>query len=243
MKPIVLIHGLIGSLNNPKILRAFEARRVHTPDLLGYGIVAARRTSWTLQDQADHVAAFIRAAEQGPVHVVGHSAGGAVAVLLALRHRTLVDSITSVAGNFTLADAFWSLKFARMPLHEVQIQLATYRANPAAWLGRAGVPATQWTLAVAKASLDHQPATTLQIQSQAVVGATEHASFLDGVRQILDEGVPLHLIAGSRSSSGWGVPDWVRQRAASDVELPNAGHLMMLEDRVAFARAVVSPLD
>jgi pimeloyl-ACP methyl ester carboxylesterase len=243
MKPIVLVHGLIGSLSNPEILDAFEHRRVHAPDLLGYGADAARRTNWTLLDQADHVAAFIRGAERGPVHIVGHSAGGAVAILLALRYRSLVNSVTSVEGNFTLADAFWSLKFAKMPLHEVETQLVSYRANPTAWLDRAGVPATPWTLSVAKASLAHQPATTLQIQSKAVVSATERASFLEGVRQLLNEEVPLHLVAGSRSSSSWGVPDWVRQRAASDIELPDSGHLMMLEDRVAFAHSIVSPLD
>lgn len=242
MTPLVLIHGLIGSLKYRELLGAFDARRIHTPDLLGYGSQTTRKSAWTLKDQADHVAAFIRATEPGPVHVVGHSEGGAVAILLALHHRKLVSSITSAEGNFTLVDAFWSLRFAKMSLPQVKAQLTSYRADPASWLGRAGVPATPWTLSVAKTSLAHQSANTLQIQSRAVVVATEPTSYLDGVRRVLDEGMPLHLIAGSRSNAGWGVPDWVRQRAASDIILPNAGHLMMLDDPGAFASAVLSPL-
>jgi len=37
---------------------------------------------WTLEDQADHVAAFVKERTRGPVHVVGHSVGGAVAAPL-----------------------------------------------------------------------------------------------------------------------------------------------------------------
>ena len=244
MKPIVLIHGLIGSLDNPDFLATFGPRRAHAPALLGYGTYQDHvRRSWTLRDQADHIAGFIHANSEGPVHVVGHSAGGAVAVMLALLHPRLVRSVTSVEGNFTLADAFWSLKFAKMPLHEVEAQLEAFRGDPAAWLGRAGVAVTPWSLAMAAVALTHQPAATLQKQSQAIVAATEHPSFLEGVRQILQHGIPLHLLAGSRSAKGWDVPDWVRRQAASDVELPNTGHLMMLEDPAAFARAVTSPLD
>ncbi|WP_428942794.1 alpha/beta fold hydrolase [Xanthomonas oryzae] len=42
------------------------------------------------------------------VHLVGHSVGGAVSALVCSLYPELVASFTSVEGNFTLKDAFWS---------------------------------------------------------------------------------------------------------------------------------------
>jgi len=88
--PVLLIHGLFGSLSDPALLSCFGGTAMLAPDLLGYG---AKRDEgprpWTLEDQADHVAAFVRERTREPVHVVGHSIGGAVAVLLVHRHPAL----------------------------------------------------------------------------------------------------------------------------------------------------------
>jgi len=57
MAPVLLIHGLFGSLNFPRILSSLGDRQVFAPDLLGYGAyrdIGAQ--SWTLQDQACHLA-------------------------------------------------------------------------------------------------------------------------------------------------------------------------------------------
>ena len=106
-RPIVLIHGLYGSLNDPKILDAFGKSRVFAPDLLGYGAnTDADTDGLSLADQASHVAAFITERNLGPCHVVGHSVGGAVAVLLAREYPQLAETLVSIEGNFTLQDAF-----------------------------------------------------------------------------------------------------------------------------------------
>ncbi|WP_227744214.1 alpha/beta fold hydrolase [Yersinia kristensenii] len=51
---------------------------------------------------------WLRKSFTEPVHVIGHSVGGAVAVLFARRYPEMTRSLTSVEGNFTLSDAFWS---------------------------------------------------------------------------------------------------------------------------------------
>lgn len=241
--PILLVHGLFGSLSDPGLLSCFGSASVLAPDLIGYG---ARRDdappSWTLEDQADYVAAFVRECTGEPVHVVGHSIGGAVAVLLVHRHPDLACSLTSVEGNFTLGDAFWSQKISTQDLHEIEAEVASFRADIAAWVGRSGVAPTPFALRVASAWLENQPVTTLRTQARAVVGATGVPAYLGAVRGILDAGVPLHLIAGSRARAGWNVPDWAVAQAASNVNIPNTGHLMMLEAPQAFADTVLGNL-
>ncbi|MCX4689322.1 alpha/beta fold hydrolase [Kitasatospora purpeofusca] len=66
-------------------------------DLLGFGI-SDRPTdfSYTLEAHADAVAAAVRAAGVERVEVIGHSLGGAVAILLAHRHPGLVDRLVLV---------------------------------------------------------------------------------------------------------------------------------------------------
>ncbi|MES2116271.1 MAG: alpha/beta fold hydrolase, partial [Pseudomonadota bacterium] len=119
--PILLIHGLFGSLSDAHIVAAFGATPVLAPDLLGYGEYRSADTDGlTLEAQADHVAAWLRQRGDAAAHVVGHSVGGAVAMCFASRHPELTRSLTSIEGNFTLKDAFWSSQIAQMALPEVQ---------------------------------------------------------------------------------------------------------------------------
>jgi lipase len=113
--PVVFVHGLIGTLGDQDLLSNFSPRTVLAPDLLGYGEHASTAPEHIdLYAQADHLKGVIEEAGTEPVHLIGHSVGGVVAALLADQHRHRVASLVSVEGNFTLADAFWSAKVARM---------------------------------------------------------------------------------------------------------------------------------
>jgi pimeloyl-ACP methyl ester carboxylesterase len=96
---VVFLHGLFGQGRNfHQIAKALvpEFRSVLV-DLPNHG-----RSPWTesvsYSDMADAVADLLqgRYAGEEPSHVVGHSMGGKVAMLLALRHPELVDRLVVV---------------------------------------------------------------------------------------------------------------------------------------------------
>ena len=104
---LVMIHGLVGSLDyfDPRSRLANVV--VETPDLLGYGSHReSEPTRLTLAAQAEHVAGVISRLDAARVWLLGHSMGGAVAVLLADRWPDLIAGLINVEGNFTLKDAF-----------------------------------------------------------------------------------------------------------------------------------------
>ncbi len=96
---VVFLHGLFGQGRNfVPIAKALEPDlRSLLVDLPNHG-----RSGWTdsvaYTDVADVVAGALRVgfAADGPVHVVGHSMGGKVAMVLALRHPDLVDRLVVV---------------------------------------------------------------------------------------------------------------------------------------------------
>ena len=93
---VVFLHGLFGQGRNfTQIAKALQPEfRSLLVDLPNHG-----RSAWTERfdyaELADLVAADLRSgfAAEGPVHVVGHSMGGKVAMVLALRHPDLVDRL------------------------------------------------------------------------------------------------------------------------------------------------------
>ncbi|GAB2672995.1 alpha/beta fold hydrolase [Thalassiella azotivora] len=108
-EPVVFLHGLFGQGRNfTQVAKALQPElRSLLVDLPNHG-----RSAWTdavdYADMADAVADHLRSgfAADGRVHVVGHSMGGKVAMVLALRHPDLVDrlvvaDIAPVAGGST----------------------------------------------------------------------------------------------------------------------------------------------
>ena len=93
---VAFLHGLMGRGRNftgpaKTLADDFTVELLDLPD---HG-----RSPWTdrvdYQEIADRVAEHLRAglAADGPVHVLGHSMGGKVAMVLALRHPDLVDRL------------------------------------------------------------------------------------------------------------------------------------------------------
>jgi len=207
--PIVLVHGLVGHLADARVVSRLKPATVICPDLVGYGDETdADADRITIGAQVDYVAAAVdRVAPHGPVHLVGHSVGGVVAMVFAHRFPSRTASVVNVEGNFTLADAFWSARVARMTPGEASDLLDADRADPARWLRDAGVEPTAEHIRSATEALTYQPATTIQAMAGAVVGFTGQPDYEPMLREVFER-TPVHLVAGARSRSGWNVPGW-----------------------------------
>ena len=239
--PIVLIHGLFGNQSASRILQAFGEVDIHAPDLIGYGTNRdVKPEGWSLQEQAEHVASFVRGLKSGPVHLVGHSVGGAVGALLAFMAPHLVASYTSVEGNFTLEDAFWSGEISQKPQAEVDRIYAAYEADPDDWMSGAVQNMTPFASEVARQWLANQPARTIKHQATAVIEATEDDQYLFNMRTLMKSQTPVYLISGALSSEGWNTPNWANALCSKRINITGVGHLMMVESPETYADAVLN---
>jgi pimeloyl-ACP methyl ester carboxylesterase len=235
---LVLIHGLLGSSSYYDPQAMLPELEVHTPDLLGYGSKRSIDRGIDLHAQAAEIARVLREEVGRPAWLLGHSVGGAVMMLAAQQAPELVAGLVSVEGNFTLKDAFWCAHIAAMPEADWAAEYGAMEDDPAAWLERTGIEASDLRIAWAREILSNQPVETIQAMARSVLEVTGQPAYLEGVRRVLGSGVPLYLLGGELSAAGWDIPEWVLALACRSLVQPKAGHLMMLEDPAAFCGIV-----
>lgn len=100
--PIVLIHGsTIDSHTDwdsiaPELARHY---RVFTPDCRGHGRSNNPTMSYSFQELAGDVAAFVRAMGVERAHIIGHSNGGNVALVTLMEYPEVVQTCIPQAAN------------------------------------------------------------------------------------------------------------------------------------------------
>jgi len=238
MTVLVMVHGLLGSGSYYDPKACLPGLDLRTPDLLGYGTNRSVDLGIDLHAQAEEVARVLREEVGEPAWLLGHSTGGAVMMLAADLAPELVRGLISVEGNFTLKDAFWCSRIAPMPEADWAFEYGAMEDDPATWLERIGIEASDERIAMTREILENQPYTTIQAMARSVLETTGSPAYLECVRRVLGTGVPLYLLGGELSAAGWDIPEWVLALASQSLVQPKAGHLMMLEDPAAFCGIV-----
>lgn len=174
--PVVFVHGLFGSFVDAAATRQLRPARCSAPDLVGYG--RSTQGAVTLEAQVGALRSHVESRHPGTrVHLVAHSIGAVYAFALADESPYLVESVTTVEGNFTLADAFWSRSIAALDEDRARSEIEGRLRDPRAFLAGDGIEATHEHLAKAVDALAYQPWRTVWMSASAIVEATSKPEY------------------------------------------------------------------
>jgi magnesium chelatase accessory protein len=239
---LLLIHGAGASTHSWRGLMPLLAERWHTValDLPGQGFTqAGTRSRCSLPLMSDDIAALVAAQGWRPRAVIGHSAGGAIALELArrLEPQPRVVGINAALGNFE-GVAGWLF-----PMLAKLLALNPFSANLFT-LGGASLARTRRLIESTGTTLDDEG---LQLYAQ-LIGDRSH---VDATLQMMSQwridplidmlpgiDAPTLFITGDRDQA---VPPATSERAAARmpdarvVHLPALGHLAHEENPQAVA--------
>lgn len=241
--PLVLVHGSLSDYRTwtPIMEELAIGNRVIAVSLRHYFPERwdGKGTDLSLRQHADDVAAFIQALNVGPVHLLGHSRGGGVALLVAASHpeqiRSLMLADPQVPSPMLTKSAEVQAELDARSAVSAKILNAYDRgdtegglkvwaehiAGPGAWertpeKNRDVMRANQWTLKSFKQDRD----TVLRCSDASRITA------------------PALLITGERSASIYGyMHAAVRPclKRVNEIRISDAGHLMFHANPTTFA--------
>jgi pimeloyl-ACP methyl ester carboxylesterase len=127
-EPAVYVHGLGGSSQNWTDLAALLTDYLdgQAIDLPGFGR-SDPNDRYTLAAMSDRVVRWIEFSDRGPVHLLGNSLGGTIAVKVAAAHPDLVRSLTLVSPALPFLNPRRTLQGRLLPL--LAVPRAKYLAN------------------------------------------------------------------------------------------------------------------
>ena len=234
---IVMIHGLLGSLDFFDPASYLTDYQLIFPKLQGYKGAAQQPIS-SLQQQVDIVKFAVAQQAQGPVWILGHSVGGAIATLFAEQYPEQVLGFINVEGNFSLQDAFWCQNISQLSAAQWALDYQNMQADPEQFLADSDIQITPEHTRWARAILQHQSASAVQGVAKAVVSATGTKAYQQSIQALIEHKIPHYLIAGEHSAPGWHVPQSVTDSAAASYQIPGTGHMMMLQQPQQFCQLI-----
>lgn len=248
---VVFVHGQLCDHRYWEPQRATLARsyRVVAPSLRHFwpGHCDESSSTFRADVHAHDVGAFIAALDVGPVHLVGHSRGGFVALRVALRFPQLLRTLSLAEPAGPVADPTRSepptspaLEAAlphvleRLRAGDIDGGLARFVdavAGDDAW--------TRSSPAFKRMARDNAMTLLAQAKFEPVRAPIAYAD-VQSIR------VPVLLVGGERTPSPYPLTLSTLERALGDVRrvlVPRAGHAMTVENAPAFNRELLAFLD
>ncbi|WP_406195807.1 alpha/beta hydrolase [Kitasatospora sp. NBC_01560] len=202
-------------------------RRSLLLDLMGFGI-SDRPTDfgYTLEEHADAVATALDAAGLAGVEVVGHSMGGAVAIVLAHRHPRLVANLLLVDSNLDPVAPVRRPGSSGIATFTEEEFLAGGREEVGRWVG----PFWWSTMRLAGPEALHRT---------AVHGTRGTVPTMREI--LLDLAVPRTFLYPQEDGEPVGAAR-LRESGVELVAIPDSGHNIMFDNPEAFAAVAAAAL-
>ncbi len=221
-QPVLLfIHGL--GCDSSHYQAAFSSAELQSftlwiPDLPGYGCQAQQEQVKPLEAIAEELQQMVQQLSV-PVIVVGHSMGGAIALLMLRQVVPTIAGFINVEGNLIGADCTFSRKAAAVPYprfvtERLPALLRAYQNHPYG------------------ASVERSDPATFYQHSLDLVRLSDTEELL---QQFLNLSIPRVYIYGSHNREHPVLP---RLTGIPKIEISQSGHFPMLDNPTEFYRAV-----
>ncbi len=240
---LVLIHGLGCSLQYWGCV--FDAPelshyRIVALDLPGFGLSGKPDTfDYNMHSQADMTYALMQALGIRRCTVIGHSMGGAVAILLAHKYSDSLERLVVVEPNLKASDAQLSREIIRQPEAEFVGQYDDFT--------RIAVKTVQnWFVNSHRADLEEYIRELLQTtpismyrSALSLIRVTADESF---IQKFQDLPFPKDFIIGAETLKIHNIPESFANSDVNTVIVPGVGHMMMVDNPVLFNQTLASIL-
>jgi pimeloyl-ACP methyl ester carboxylesterase len=229
---IVVLHGLGSSSREFTYLAAapgFEHRRLILVDIPGFGDSdGPDGWTYTMEAQADLLAALLEQVADVPAALVGHSMGGSIGIALATRHPALVERLIVAEPNLDPGTGLLSGHIARQP--EAAFIERGYRRL----LYQTRREAARGSLVAGRFLATLEQASPVALHRSAVSLRADRSPTFRELLEALT--TPRTLLWGAHTPPL--DPPLADPTIAVDV-IPDAGHVMMTEQPAAFAEAIL----
>ncbi len=240
---LLLIHGLGCSLRYWTCV--FEASelsgyRIIALDLPGFGrSEKPDNYDYRLFSQADIVLAFLEALHIQDCSLIGHSMGGAIAILIAIKHAHHVKQLLVIEPNLKACDAHLSREIVQYPESTFITHYDEFRSSAIATVKSWFVNFQQTDLDVYIDELLRTTPISMYRSALSLITSTSDDTLLNQFQQLT---LPKHFLIGEESLKTHSIPEGVE---ASDVHItivPGVGHMMMIDNPSLFNKTLATVL-
>lgn len=244
-EPVVLLHGVTTSSFIwrrivPQLAPHYE---VITVDHLGFG-ASPRDPSAdaSVGAHAERTAQLLRVLNPGPVHLVGHDVGGAIAQVIAARHPGLVRDLSLLN---TVGYDYWPVPLVatlRAPIIR-SLSFATLNRHALAVIIRRGLyHKDRATPELLELFYDQVSAPEARKSFMQFIRALDHQSTAEALPGLVRSGVPVLVVRGDADVY---LTSRIAERLHADlpgsrlVRIPTAGHFLQEDEPELVSRALV----
>jgi pimeloyl-ACP methyl ester carboxylesterase len=194
---------------------------------------------YQLSSQADIVIAFLDALHITRFSLIGHSMGGSIAILIALKQPQRVTQLIVIEPNLRAGDAHLSREI-------IQYQEPHFIECYQEFLSSAIALVKTWFVNLQQTDLEEYidellKTTSLSMYRSALslVNSTSDDTLLNQFQQLA---LSKHFLIGQESMKDLSIPENFARSDVNTVIVPGVGHMMMVDDPSLFNRTLDSVL-